>query len=389
VFRITRRTLTSQAQHDKMLKTPIPKLISELSVPTVLSQLVSVVYNTADTWFVSQIGNSASAAVGVVFSLMSLIQAFGFGIGMGASSLISRRLGEKRDSEANTVASSAFLAAVIVGLLLTVGCLSFLDNLMRLLGSTETMLPYSRSYGFWILLGAPVMCSSFVLNNILRAEGEASIAMVGLTAGGVLNIFLDPLFIFTFHMGIAGAAIATILSQCVSFVILLSAFRRGKSIVRLRPAFLSRRFSDYYRIFATGFPTICRQGLASLAAALMNRAACVSGDAAVAAMTISGKVYLLVRNVVLGIGQGFQPVAGYNYGAGDKGRTRQAFWFSVLLGSVVCCLAAAVLYLHAGAVVGWFRNDETVISIGRQALIYACMVMPVIASPGGSCRRSG
>ena len=362
-----------------MLKTPVPKLILELSAPTVLSQLVSVLYNTADTYFVSQIGNSASAAVGVVFSLMSIIQAFGFGIGMGSSSLISRRLGEKRDADADRIASSAVAASLAVGILLMAAGLPAIDGLMRLLGSTETMLPYSRAYGFYILLSAPVMCSSFVLNNILRSEGEANLAMWGLTAGGFLNIFLDPVFIFTLKLGIAGAAIATALSQCVSFVILLLAFLRGKSIVHLRLACVSRRFGDYWLILSTGFPTICRQGLASLATALLNRQAAAYGDAAVAAMTIATKIYLLVRNIILGIGQGFQPVAGYNYGAGSRSRTREAFRFACLLGTAVCIVCAAVLALGADTVISWFRRDDTVITIGRQALLYACLVMPLMA----------
>ena len=379
MLRFAPKALSSEAQHDRMLKTPIPRLVLGLSAPTVISQLVSVLYNTADTYFVSKIGNSASAAVGVVFSLMSIIQAFGFGLGMGSSSLISRRLGEKRDEEACRIASSAVLAAVCVGFLLMAVCLPALDGLMRLLGSTETMLPYARAYGFYILLSAPVMCASFVLNSILRSEGEANLAMWGLTTGGILNIFLDPVFIFTLRLGIAGAAIATALSQCVSFAILLSAFLRGRSIVRLHPRYFSRRPGDYFLIFSTGFPTICRQGLASLATALLNRQASVYGDAAVAAMTIAGKVYLLVRNVVIGIGQGFQPVAGYNYGAGSRPRTKQAFRFACLLGTAVCTACAAALSLGAGTVISWFRDDPQVISIGRQALLCACAVMPLMA----------
>lgn len=371
--------VSSAAQHRRMLETPIPRLITAMAVPTVASQLVSVVYNTADTYFVSQIGTSAAAAVGVVFSLMSIIQAFGFGLGMGANSLISRRLGARQDEEAHRFGSSAFFAALCVGLLLTVAGLLTLDGLMRLLGSTETMLPYSRAYARWILLGAPVMCSSFVLNNILRAEGEAVLAMWGLCTGGLLNMALDPLFIFTFRMGIGGAALATVLSQCVSFCILLSAFLRGKSIVRLSPRCVSRRAGDYLLILRTGFPTICRQGMASLASALMNVSAAPYGDAAVAAITISNKVYLLVRNVVIGIGQGFQPVAGYNFGASNKRRVRAAFGFSCLLGTAVCALSAGVIALFAGPLIHWFRDDPEVVRIGVRALYFACAVMPFMA----------
>ena len=362
-----------------MLQTPIPKLVLSLAAPTVASQLISIIYNTADTYFVSQISTSASAAVGVVFSLQSIIQAYGFGVAMGASSLISLRLGEKKDNEANGCASSGFLAEFAGGLLMLVLGLAFLEPLMRALGATETMLPHACAYGRIILLGAPIMCCSFILNCILRAEGAAVASMIGLCSGGLLNIALDPLLIFTFNMGTAGAAVATVASQCVSFAVLAIAFRRGKSIVRLRPKYVSRCPRDYVQIIAVGFPTIARQGMASLASALMNIQGAVYSDAAVAALTISNKIYLLVRNVMIGIGQGFQPVAGYNYGAGSNKRTREAFLFATKLGTVVCVLAAGVIAAFAGNIIGWFRNDEQVIAIGRVALLYACAVMPFMA----------
>ncbi len=372
-------TLTSEEQHRKMLQTPIPKLVLSLAAPTVASQLISIIYNTADTYFVSQISTSASAAVGVVFSLSSIIQAYGFGVAMGASSLISLRLGEKKDAEANGYASSGFLAELAGGLLMLVFGLLFLEPLMRALGATETMLPHACAYGRIILMGAPIMCCSFILNCILRAEGAALFSMIGLCSGGLINIALDPLLIFTFDLGTAGAAIATVASQCVSFVILSIAFLRGRSIVHLRPKYVSRRARDYVQIISVGFPTIARQGMASLASALMNIQGAVYGDAAVAALTISNKIYLLVRNVMIGIGQGFQPVAGYNYGAGDRKRTREAFTFATKLGTVICILAGGIIAAFAGDIIGWFRNDGQVIAIGRVALLYACAVMPFMA----------
>ena len=373
------RTLTSEEQHRRMLQTPIPKLVLSLAAPTVASQLISIIYNTADTYFVSQISTSASAAVGVVFSLQSIIQAYGFGVAMGASSLISLRLGEKKDRDANMYATSGFLAEFVGGLLMLVFGLLYLEPLMRVLGATETMMPHARAYGEIILMGAPVMCGSFILNCILRAEGAAVASMIGLCSGGILNIALDPLLIFTFGMGTAGAAVATVASQCVSFLVLAVAFLRGRSIVRLRPKYISRSPRDYMQILAVGFPTIARQGMASLASALMNIQGAVYGDAAVAALTISNKIYLLVRNVMIGIGQGFQPVAGYNYGAGDRKRTREAFIFATKLGTVVCIFAAGIIAVFAGPIIGWFRADDQVIAIGRLALLYACAVMPFMA----------
>ena len=197
------RTLTSEEQHRRMLQTPVPKLVLSLAAPTVASQLISIIYNTADTYFVSQISTSASAAVGVVFSLSSIIQAYGFGVAMGTSSLISLRLGEKKDRDANGYASSGFFAELVGGLLILIFGLLFLEPLMRVLGATETMLPHACAYGRIILMGAPIMCCSFVLNCVLRAEGAAVVSMVGLCSGGLINIALDPLFIFTFEMGTA------------------------------------------------------------------------------------------------------------------------------------------------------------------------------------------
>lgn len=344
------------------------------------AQLISIIYNTADTYFVSQISTSASAAVGVVFSLQSIIQAYGFGVAMGAGSLISLRLGEKKDRDANMYATSGFLAEFVGGLLMLVFGLLYLEPLIRVLGATETMLPHACAYGRIILMGAPIMCGSFILNCILRAEGAAVASMIGLCSGGILNIALDPLLIFTFGMGTAGAAVATVISQCVSFLVLAVAFLRGRSIVHLRPKYISRSPRDYVQILAVGFPTIARQGMASLASALMNIQGAVYGDAAVAgAYDLQQDLPGLVRNVIIGIGQGFQPVAGYNYGAGDRKRTRQAFIFATKLGTVICILAAAIIAAFAEPIIGWFRADDQVIAIGRLALLYVCAVMPFMA----------
>lgn len=371
---------TKEKQYKKMLETPIPKLVTSLAVPTVFSQLITTIYNTADTYFVSHIGTSAMAAVGVVFSLMSIIQAVGFGLGMGANSLISRNLGAKNDKEANKYGNSAFIAAIIFGLCLMIIGIFCLKPLMKMLGSTETMIPYSCGYGKYILIGAPVMCSSFVLNNILRSEGHASYAMWGLCIGGMLNIILDPLFIYKFEMGIKGAALATILSQVVSFFILLSIFIRNKSIVKLSLKYISKRPLDYFLILKTGLPTICRQALGSVSSALLNIQASFYGDAAVGAITIANKIYMLVRNVILGVGQGFQPVAGYNYGANNKKRVKEAFIFACIVGTIICTVSAILIGLNVQTVIEWFRKDDIeVIHIGTQTLYFVCAVMPFMA----------
>ncbi|MCQ2427456.1 MAG: MATE family efflux transporter [Clostridia bacterium] len=372
--------VTAAEQHKRMTETPVLPLTVSLALPALASQLVTVIYNTADTWFVSQIDTSASAAVGAAFALQSLIQAFGYGFGMGAGSLVSRRLGAKKKEDADVIASSAFAGAVVTGLLIAVFGLVSLEPLMKLLGSTPTMLPYACDYARYILIAAPVMCGAFVLNIVTRSSGDATRSMIGLCAGGILNILLDPLFIFVFDMKISGAALATALSQLTSFVILGIPYVTKKSVVSLSPAKVSKNFGVYYSILSTGFPTICRQGLASLSAALMNRCAGVYGDAAVSAMSISYKVYLLVRNATLGIGQGFQTVAGYNYGAGNKKRTKDSFKVAVVLGTAMCMISGAFVALFPGEIMSFFRKaDPDVIEIGKTALLYACAVIPFMA----------
>ena len=388
--------ITSEQQRDRMLHTPIPRLILSLCLPTLATQLISVFYNTADTYFVSKLSTSASAAVGVVFSLMSIIQAFGFGIGMGCGSIISRSLGGKDNDRADRIGSSAFVFAAAVGLALCAAGLCTLRPLMRLLGSTDTILPYAESYARIILLAAPVMCASFVLSNVLRAEGEATLSMYGMCVGGLLNVGLDPLFIFVFEMGIAGAALATALSQLVSFLILGWQFLHGRSIVRLRLQAVSRSPRDYGQILLIGFPTICRQGFASLSSALLNNAAAAYSDAAVAAVTISNKVYLLVRSMIIGIGQGFQPVAGYNFGAKRYDRVRGATYFTILVGTVLMSVLAAAGFLAAPGALALFRRDDAeVIAIGALALraqypeITLEAAIPCPSQPEGWTGQSG
>ena len=349
-----------------------------MSVPTVISQLMTVIYNTADTFFVSKIGTSASAAVGIVFSVMSIIQALGYGICMGTSSLISIYLGEKRDDEANKISSSGLFASVVMGLVIGILGLIFLEPLMKILGSTDTILPYACSYAKFIFAGAPIMCGSFLLNAILRAEGESGLSMITHLIGGAANIILDPILIFKFNLGTAGAAIATVMSQLVSLILMAIVFATGRSNVKVSVKCISRKAATYKKIILTGIPTICRQSLGSISSALLNRQASIYGDAAVAAVTIANKVYTLVRGVTLGIGQGFQPVAGYNFGAGDKKRTGKSFIWACIYGSVICCSFAVVIAFFPSRIIGFFRDDAAVVEIGTKTLQFLCLSMPVL-----------
>ncbi len=374
-----KKTVSPGAEYKRMTETSVARLVITLSLPTVLSQMITSVYNMADTFFVTRLGDSAVGAVSIVYALQSIIQAVGFGLAMGAGSLASRKLGEKDNSGASKYTSCAFFAGLFLGVLLTVGGLINLEGLLRVFGSTETILPYATDYALIILLGAPIMCTSFILNNCLRAEGKATSSMLGLTAGGLINIILDPIFIFKLQMGVAGAALATVLSQLISFLILLSFYLSGKSIIKLSPRYISRHIADYALIIKTGLPTVFRQGLGSLATTLLNVQVKVYGDAAIAAVGIANKVYMLLRSFVLGIGHGFQPVAGYNYGAKKPKRVKRAFWVATALGSGVSALASLILVLFSSRIIGLF-NPETaeVTEIGARMLIYISIALPLL-----------
>ena len=369
---------TNAEQRQQMLTEPIGRLLFKKSLPTVIIQLITVIYNTADTYFVAQIGTSASAAVGVVFSLMAIIQAIGFGIGMGANSLISPSLGAKREQDANVYGSTAVVMGLVMGALISVLGLVFLHPLMRLIGASETVLPYAADYAKYILIAAPFMCLSFVLNNILRAEGQALYSMIGLTTGGILNLILDPIFIFLLRRGIAGAALATMAGQLVGFTILLSIFLRDRSIVKLRVRFVSRRPGVYWRILRTGAPTFLRQGLSSLASTLLNVQAMVFGDAAVAAISIANKLYMLVRNIVIGIGHGFQPIAGYCFGAKRYSRVKAVFWRATIAATVICAGIALCIFFFREPIMVWFRDDPEVVRIGSSMLAFLCVSIPMM-----------
>ncbi len=364
-----------------MTETPIPRLIARLAVPTTISMLVTSIYNLADTFFVSRLGTSASGAVGVVFSLMTIIQAVGFTLGMGAGSLLSRRLGEKDKKSADMYASTSFYTALMLGLILSVFGQIFKTPLVKFLGATDTIMNYALDYSKYIIMAFPIMCASFVMNNILRSEGKAAFAMVGLCTGGILNIILDPVFIYKLEMGTAGAALATSISQCVSFILLLSTFLFKKSNISLNPKNISFKPKTYFQIITTGFPSLSRQGLASVASVLLNTASRPYGDAAIAAMTIVTKVCMLVLCVCLGIGQGFMPVIGYNYGAKKYDRVKKAFQFTITLDTVIMTSLAAVLYFLAPDVMKIFRaEDLEVINIGTNAMRAQCYAMPFMAT---------
>lgn len=368
-----------EAQFIKMTETPVHKLIISLAIPTIISMLVSAVYNIVDTFFVAKLGTSASGAVGIVFSLMAIIQAIGFTLGMGSGSLISRLLGAKNNEKANEIASTGFFTAVIFGILLAAFGILNIDSLMKALGSSDSILPFAKSYATYILIAAPLMCASFVLNNILRSEGKARFAMVGIASGSIINIFLDPILIFKFNMGISGAAIATMLSQMISFLILLSSVLRGVTISKLNIKYMSKKFSTYCLIIKTGLPSFTRQGLSSVSTVLLNLCAVGYGDAAVAALSIFSKIFMFIFSAVIGFGQGFQPVVGYNYGAQKYDRVRESCFFTVKVGISIMSVCAVIGFIFAPQIIKLFIADDLrVINIGTVCLRVQCIAMPLI-----------
>ena len=370
-------------QFRKMTETPIPKLILSLAAPTILSMLITSIYNLADTFFVGQISTSASGAVGVVSSLMAIIQALGFMLGHGAGSIISRSLGSQNTKAATRFASTSFFTALTFGLILAAVGLTTLPHFMMLLGSTETILPHACAYARPILIAAPLMMSSLVMNNILRYEGKASFAMIGLVTGGVLNMVLDPVFIFGFGLGTAGAGIATALSQSISFCILLSMFLRGKTVSQFRITAVTRSPAEFGTILMTGLPSFGRQGLNSIGGMLLNIAARSYGDAAVAGMSIVSRIFMFIISVAIGTGQGFQPVAGFNYGARKYRRVEKACVFTMCASFCFLSVIIAACWFNAEALIKLFRDDPEVTAIALPAFRYqcfACFLQPVIVA---------
>ena len=353
-----------------MTETPISKLVLVLSVPSIMSMLVTNIYNLVDTAFVGRLGTSASGAVGIVFGFMSIIQAFGFMFGQGAGSILSRALGGQDRERASVHASVGFFGAMFFGLVITVFGFIFLTPVVMFLGSTETIAPYARTYISFILVAAPFMCSSLTLNNLLRYEGKAYLGMIGLMSGAVLNMIGDPILMFGLNMGIAGAGLSTALSQLVSWCILVYMCLGNHTESKLSFAKAVHSGPGVIgNIMATGFPSLLRQGLHSITTVLLNSRCGVYGDAAVAAMSIVARIVFFTFSIALGVGQGFQPVSAFNYGARKYSRIREGYRFTILIAESIIILGVIILVTNAAPLVGLLRDDPDVISIGERALI--------------------
>lgn len=361
-------TKGTDAHYVRMTEAKVEPLIIRMAIPSIITMLVTNIYNMADTAFVGQLGTSASGAVGIVFGFMAILQALGFLFGQGSGSILARQMGKQDYEGANRTASTGIFCVGALSLLLTVICFIFLDPLVRILGSTDTIAPYAKTYISYILISAPFIVMSFSMNNLLRFEGRAVLGTIGLMTGGILNILGDAVFMFGLNMGIAGAGLSTCISQIIGFVILLSMFLRRKSQIVLSYKYFTWDLNLLGDIIGTGMPSLIRQGLSSLAVIVLNMEAAIYGDAAIAAMSIVSRVVFFVFSMSLGIGQGYQPVCGFNYGAKKYDRLRRGFRFSFLFGECAMILFASIAFLFSGSIIGVFRADPLVISIGTRAL---------------------
>jgi len=366
-------------QHEKfvhMTTAPIPKLMLELSAPTIFSMLITAFYNMADTYFVGKINTSATAAVGVVFSLMAIIQAIGFFFGHGSGNYIARKLGEEDFEDAKIMVATGFFLCLGVCTIFAAAGLVFIQPLAYFLGSTDTIYPYAKEYMTYILIGFPITASTFVLNNQLRFQGNALYGMIGIVTGGFVNIALDPLFIFVFKMGVAGAALATVISQVISFLILLFLTTKGSNL-RINIKCFKPTAHYIGEIARGGLPSLCRQGLASIGTIVLNFSAGPFGDSAIAGMSIVNRIIMFANSAMIGFGQGFQPICGFNYGAKLYNRVKEGFWFCVKYSFVFLVVLAIAMIVFAPQLIHLFRDDMDVVAVGGPALIFQAITFPL------------
>ncbi len=377
--------MATNNRKEYMTQTPVPKLILTLSVPTIISMMVTAIYNTADTFFVARVSHdatvntSATAAVGLVFTVMALIQAMGFFCGHGSGNYLSRMLGADNHKEANEMASTGFALAIILGIIIAIVGNIFVDPIAVFLGrgATDLTIEFTKSYMRIILLGAPFMMAQFVINNQLRFQGAAYYAMIGLMCGAVMNMFLDPLLIMGFHMGVRGAAIATVMGQMTSFIVLLIGTSKGENI-KMSVSNVHLNWHYIYEIINGGAPSLFRQGLAAISTLVLNyTAGSIGSDAAIAGMSVAGKVLMMMASALIGFGQGYQPVCSFNYGAGLTNRVKEGFKFCVKYSTIVLIGIGAVAFIFAPNIIAAFSKDPAAIQVGVAALRFQCCTLPL------------
>ena len=377
--------MATRDRREYMTKTPVPKLILTLSVPTIISMMVTAIYNTADTFFVARVSDdpavntAATAAVGLVFTAMALIQATGFFCGHGSGNYLSRMLGAGNHKEANEMASTGFALAIILGIIFAVVGNILVRPISAFLGAgaSELTLQFTGDYMRIILLGAPFMMAQFVVNNQLRFQGSAYVAMIGLMSGALMNIVLDPLLILVFHLGVRGAAIATVMGQATSFVVLLSGTKKGENI-KLSPANVHINGHYLKEIINGGAPSLFRQGLAAISTLLLNNTAgYIGSDAAIAGISVANRVLMMMASALIGFGQGYQPVCSFNYGAGLKSRVKEGFNFCVKYSTIFLVGIAVLCFAFAGNIIAVFSKDPEAVKVGIAALRFQAVTLPL------------
>ena len=375
--------MATQNRREYLTTTPVPKLILSLSVPTIISMLVTAIYNTADTFFVARVSSdpvvntAATAAVGLVFTVMALIQATGFFCGHGSGNFLSRMLGAGNHKEANEMASTGFALSLILGVIFAVVGNIFIEEIVQFLGATSTTMQFTMDYMRIILFGAPFMMAQFVINNQLRFQGSAVYAMVGLMCGAVMNIVLDPLLILVFHMQVRGAAIATVMGQVTSFIVLLIGTSKGENI---KLNIKNVHINGYYlkEIVNGGAPSLFRQGMAAIATLILNRTAgAIGSDAAIAGMSVAGRVMMMMASALIGFGQGYQPVCSFNYGAGLTKRVKEGFIFCVKYSTVFLVGIGVVCFIFAPDIIALFSKNPMAMEVGVAALRFQACTLPL------------
>ena len=371
---------SQEARRMMLLNDPIPRVIPKMAIPTIVAFLITSIYSLADTYFVSSLGTNATAAVSVNASLDQMIMMCGSMLAMGANSYIARLLGEGNEKKASQVLSTSFFAAFAMGALLLIFGSIFMVPMVRMLGATPTCEQYSIDYATYILLAAPFMASNFVMNQCLRSEGSATLSMVGMGFGGILNIILDPIFIFGLEMGVAGASLATAISKWVSFGILVFPYVTRKSLLHLSIKNFKPTRDIVTKVVSVGSSSLFRNGLNVVSAIMLNNIAGSISDSVLAAVGVSNKIMMFPFCIILGFGNGFQPVAGFNWGAKRFDRVEESYKFSSrvsLIGSVIMAVAIALfcdklIILFAG-------TDMEMRRIGAFCILAQCIALPIHA----------
>ena len=375
-----RNSQDQQQRRTMMLNEPIRKIIPQMAIPTIVAFLINSIYSLADTYFVTALGTNATAAVSVNSSLDQVILMCGSMLAMGANSYIARLLGKGDDKKASQVLSTAFFLAAGIGLTLTIFGSIFMTPMVRLLGATDTCERFAIEYATYVLLAAPFMAANFVMNQCLRSEGNAFLSMMGMGIGGILNCILDPIFITGLGMGVAGASLATAICKLVSFAILITPYLKRKSLLHLSIRNFHMSMDIMKEIIGVGSSSMFRSGLAVVSAIMLNKIAGQISDSVLAGIGVCNKIMMFPFGIILGFGNGFQPVAGFNWGAKRYDRVSESYRFSSWVATLGSVVMGAALYVLAPGIIRLFAGqDPHMLQIATLCLRLQCLALPIHA----------